>query len=224
MNSEPENEDSGNNMLIGEIQGAVSTKGFVFTAYQEVKKFDFVAIKRKDQWILAQIDEVTKFPEGVTEADTIIIGFREGGLLKRPRYVLKPKSMVYQADQATISETLGVPTSGLYIGRVETNRDISIYIDPKELFKHLAILAKTGAGKSYLTAVIIEEILENKYPVLIIDPHGEYSSLSVENELTADEKSSFGIKPKAYPVQTYSPDVELNRESSLLRFSSKNID
>src|SRR6266699_1593550 len=45
---------------------------------------------------------------------------------------------------------------------------------------HLAIIASTGAGKSYLASVLIEELMQahNKACVLIIDPHGEYGTLS----------------------------------------------
>lgn len=44
---------------------------------------------------------------------------------------------------------------------------------------HLAIIASTGAGKSYLAGVLLEELLmpHNRAAVLVIDPHGEYSTL-----------------------------------------------
>ncbi len=44
---------------------------------------------------------------------------------------------------------------------------------------HMAIIASTGAGKSYLASVIIEELMQphNKACILIIDPHGEYGTL-----------------------------------------------
>src|SRR5438270_6398747 len=44
---------------------------------------------------------------------------------------------------------------------------------------HMAIIASTGAGKSYLASVIIEQLMQahNKACVLIIDPHGEYNTL-----------------------------------------------
>jgi DNA helicase HerA-like ATPase len=44
---------------------------------------------------------------------------------------------------------------------------------------HLAIIASTGAGKSYLAGVLIEEMLKpnNRAAVLVIDPHGEYDTL-----------------------------------------------
>ncbi|MCV5169007.1 ATP-binding protein, partial [Escherichia coli] len=45
---------------------------------------------------------------------------------------------------------------------------------------HLAILASTGAGKSYTAGVLVEELMMpyNRAAVLIIDPHGEYHTLS----------------------------------------------
>lgn len=44
---------------------------------------------------------------------------------------------------------------------------------------HLAVIASTGAGKSYLAGVLLEELLKpyNRAAVLIVDPHGEYSTL-----------------------------------------------
>lgn len=44
---------------------------------------------------------------------------------------------------------------------------------------HLAIIASTGAGKSYTASVLIEEMLRptNRAAILIIDPHGEYNKL-----------------------------------------------
>jgi DNA helicase HerA-like ATPase len=46
--------------------------------------------------------------------------------------------------------------------------------------QHISVIASTGAGKSYTVGVIVEELLKpyNMAPVLIFDPHGEYSSLS----------------------------------------------
>jgi DNA helicase HerA-like ATPase len=53
-------------------------------------------------------------------------------------------------------------------------------LDVKELVStHLAIIASTGAGKSYLASVILEELMKpyNRAAVLVVDPHGEYGTL-----------------------------------------------
>ena len=55
-----------------------------------------------------------------------------------------------------------------------------VVFDVKDMVStHLAIIASTGAGKSYLASVIVEELMRpyNGAAVLVIDPHGEYASL-----------------------------------------------
>jgi DNA helicase HerA-like ATPase len=54
---------------------------------------------------------------------------------------------------------------------------IPIKLDPEKLLsKHMAILAMSGAGKSNLVAVLIEELLRkyDKLSIILFDMHGEY--------------------------------------------------
>ena len=214
-------------MLIGEIEGTTSTSQFKFRAYKEIKKFDFVAVKTElsgeEKWILAQVQEVKKHPEGKTEAEGEVIGYREKGLMKRPRGALKSGSMVYKASQELISETFGLIDQGLFLGNLETNPDISIYLDPEDLYRHLAILAKTGSGKSYVAAIVVEELLEKDYPVIILDPHGEYHTLKQENEIPKEFQEKFNIDPESYDVREFSADTEINQRALSLSFSDKNL-
>ncbi len=69
-----------------------------------------------------------------------------------------------------------------HIGSLLTRprRACPVVLDVKELVStHLAIIASTGAGKSYLASVILEELMSptTAPPCSIIDPHGEYSTL-----------------------------------------------
>lgn len=202
-------------MKLGTIEGKVDTSRFSFRAVEEVGKFDFVSVKSSGNWILAQVEEVTKQPDGETIADASIIGYRDKGLTKAPRQVIEPDSIVYEADQDLISETLGLKDEGLKIGNLETNPDIDIHVNSEDFYKHFAVLAQTGAGKSYLSGVLIEELLENDFPVLILDPHGEYSSLSEPNpEIDGG---------RGFDVKEYSPNIDVNSEAMPLRFSSINM-
>ena len=203
-------------MQVGTIEGDVNTSSFKFRATEEVRKFDFVSVKSNEKWILAQVEEVTKKSDGATKAKASIIGYRDKGLTKAPRRVIEPDSIVYQADQELISETLGLDDEGLTIGNLETNPDIDIHVDPEDFYKHFAVLAQTGAGKSYLTGVLIEELLEDDFPILILDPHGEYSSLQFPNPENEEEQRS-------YEVKEYSPNTEINPDALPLRFSSLNL-
>ena len=203
-------------MQLGTIEGEVNTSNFKFRATEEVGKFDFVSVKSNDQWILAQVDEVTKKSGGETIAKANIIGYRDKGMTRAPRQVIEPDSIVYTADQDLISETLGLKDDGFRVGNLETNDDIDIFVNPEDFYKHFAVLAQTGAGKSYLTGVLIEEMLEQDFPVMIIDPHGEFSSLGTPNPENGEES-------KGYEVKEYSPNTDINKSAMPLQFSSENF-
>jgi uncharacterized protein len=40
--------------------------------------------------------------------------------------------------------------------------------------RHMAILAMTGGGKTVASRRIIRELLDANYPLVILDPHGDY--------------------------------------------------
>jgi hypothetical protein len=83
---------------------------------------------------------------------------------------------------------------------------------------HLGIIASTGAGKSYLASVIIEELMQphNKACILIIDPHGEYSTLDQIANAPQFEESGDG-RGRGYraEVRVYKPEEVKVRISSL---------
>lgn len=214
-------------MLVGELEGEVSTSRLTFEAFKEVEQFDFITVKNPkegQEWILAQVDEVVKQQDGKTEAEAQIIGYREDGMLKQPRHVVDPDAMVYRADESVIADTLGLTQDGLYLGRLDTNPDISIFLNPEDLYKHIAVLAKTGAGKSYFTSVMVEELLEADYPVIVVDPHGEYRSLGTENEISGEDRETYGIEPKRYEVEEFTTSTDVNPDAEPLSFSSEGIE
>lgn len=79
----------------------------------------------------------------------------------------------------TISGEIGSATMGWLSSRAKDDVNIAVDIDAIASM-HLAIIASTGAGKSYTASVLIEEMLhsKNRAAVLVIDPHGEYDTLA----------------------------------------------
>ena len=55
-------------------------------------------------------------------------------------------------------------------------KSCAVYVDVNRVVtEHLAVLAMTGAGKSYTIGRIIERMLvESNASVVVLDPHGEY--------------------------------------------------
>jgi DNA helicase HerA-like ATPase len=68
---------------------------------------------------------------------------------------------------------------------------------------HLAIIASTGAGKSYLAAVLIEEMMKpnNRAAILVVDPHGEYDTLAemMNHEAFVEQPPDDTLQPAYRP-------------------------
>jgi DNA helicase HerA-like ATPase len=175
---------------------------------------------------------IPKTDEGKLLATVSIVGYRdERGLLQMPQTPFKPGSLVYMAEEPLIKNVLGLrgmPETGAYIGLLK-GHEIKIYLDINSLVqKHVSVLAKTGAGKSYAVGVIIEELMKKKVPLVIIDPHGEYSSMRGPNDDKRDIElmSRFDVKPIGFSNQIveYSPDINVNKNARQLKFSWTNLE
>ena len=102
----------------------------------------------------------------------------ENDKITRLKFPVSPGSKIFIAGSSVVSKFLGLDESGIYWGDLTSN-NVKIRINLSRLFrKHLAILAISGAGKSYATSILLEELFRiGKLAVLVIDPHGEYSKL-----------------------------------------------
>ncbi len=79
-----------------------------------------------------------------------------------------------------ISKVKAGASGSAFVGNV-FGEDTEIALSVRDIVsQHMSVIASTGAGKSYTVGVIVEELLKpyNMAPVLIFDPHGEYSTLS----------------------------------------------
>ena len=198
------------NQSIGLIYGNVGSTEFNFTVENpKLKKFDYVAVPHKDCGIvLAQVMDIRCFSdfsfedaksllngsledfsvkiEGDLSAHASVIGYRDvKGYLQVPRRPFEVGERVFLADEELIRNVLGLSSNkknGAYIGLLK-GHDLPVYLSIDTLIqKHICILAKTGGGKSYACGVLVEELLKKKVPLVIIDPHGEYVSLSEQTK------------------------------------------
>jgi uncharacterized protein len=217
---------------VGVIFGETGSHSFKFavTDPADVKRTDYVKVWHETAgWVLGQVlamrrsSEVDNFDNAImantgrlggADRDRIValvsvIGARDGqGLLRTPMTPYRPGDKVYKAESELIVDILGLARGGAYIGLLD-GTDIEVTVDRNKLIqKHCSILAMTGSGKSYTTAVIIEEMIEKEVPLLIIDPHGEYASLKEPNDDPDIEAlaEKFDIDPQGFPnVTIYTP-------------------
>ncbi len=109
--------------------------------------------------------------------------------IQRMTYPANPGAEVYLVEEDILNIFIGFdPISGLNLGRVKIS-NFKAKISMNRLFnKHFAILSISGGGKSYLTSVIIEELLTRPEKfgtpaLIVIDVHGEYVYLSEIDKL-----------------------------------------
>jgi DNA helicase HerA-like ATPase len=216
-------------MILGRITGKVSTNHFKFQIDGDAKKFEYVQVMHgNNHYFLAQIMEIEKDTERAI-ASCNVLGYRnEEGLLRGLRTPTEPGTEVLKAEDDLIKEILGLEKKGgsAYIGTLDGKEKLKVHIDLNRLLtKHVVILAKSGSGKSFLAGDLIEEILEHRVPVVIIDPHGEYNTIKYPNPKHKDLMERFSITPKGYlqAVQEFSPDTESNPEAKKLKLSNKGI-
>jgi hypothetical protein len=178
-----------------------------------------------DGWVLAQIVSITRSSDSFTLeeaakgqrtdksddkiiAEATVIGSRnDDGLLKSPVVPFSPGDLLYVADENLIRTVLGLSGKEMNIGVVD-GTNIKVQLSVNSLVqKHCSILAKTGSGKSYTAAVLLEELLDRDIPLLILDPHSEYTSLKSAGEGDAETFKRFGVSPKGYgdKVTIYTP-------------------
>jgi len=232
---------------VGIIYGNVGTTSFEVSVTAPLEKMEYVQVKHETcGWVLGQADSMTRktnlsiekakrlstgekvdFEELVT-AGINIIGYRDNrGLLQAPRTPFRAGESVYRASDQLIREVVGLKDDdkkGAYIGLLN-GHEIPVMLDINTLVqKHVSVLAKTGGGKSYVTGDIIEELMKHKVTTLIMDPHGEYSTLSkAGKKATGSER--FGVEPTGYGDQVllFSPDPKLNKGCKPLQFTLKNM-
>ena len=114
----------------------------------------------------------------------------------RPTVPPPPGTKVYVPSPELLFKVIGFDENGLNVGKVQFH-DVDAKLNLTELLqKHLAILAMSGAGKSYLTSVLIEELLERKpedgrLAVVVFDVHGEYTGFGSDDSPYRDRTLVF---------------------------------
>jgi DNA helicase HerA-like ATPase len=173
-----------------------------------VRKGQFVQIDDAENSIIARVDEIYKTNRYFSRADSVIeyersgkpinevfpvdrweylvgsctiLGMFSSNQIKRVTFPPSPGSAVRTVDEKLLEKFLGFDQKGLFIGKLSFH-DLESRLNLSRLLqKHVAILAMSGAGKSHLVGVIIEELLDMeglKPAVIVLDPHGEYTKFA----------------------------------------------
>lgn len=152
--------------------------------------------------------------EGIPLEDTILSGTRDQlqatalilgattdenlSVLFPLRYPVKPAAEVFHPPAAAVRNLLigdRERERNVTIGTLIARDDVDVTLSaPKLVARHLAILAMTGGGKTVAARRIIRELIGHGYPLLILDPHGDYIGLSKCREMLAEESPGCEIR------------------------------
>lgn len=219
-------------MEIGQVIGATTLRGFRFVIKDGMEKYvkrdEFVSVKESvtNNDILGVIKEITisnellpdEFGRDMRMADILlmegeypvptvkILGHDTGNGIELPRYGIKPGAIVELANDEILKNILRQDEKkSALIGTISTRKSVPVHISINDLIsRHCAILAMTGAGKSYTVGVLIEEILKKKGSVVVFDPHGEYKSIEFRDSKTEiyGVKGDLKIKIETHSLRT----------------------
>jgi hypothetical protein len=93
-------------------------------------------------------------------------------------YPVQPGALVLLPSADAVKTILigdDAETHRLRVGTLIGRKDIEVKLKTNILIaRHMAILAMTGGGKTVVARRIIRELLHAKYPLVILDPHGDY--------------------------------------------------
>ncbi len=235
----------------GIIYGTSTTRGFhISSTSSGIARGIYVSVDIDRQDIIGVVDEVEarggidykeardiyhglSSLDGDTDisAKVRIIGFKDNnGNLKRPHRPPKPGKKAFFADPVVLADTLGLSMEeekGAYVGKLLGGGGLKVHLDINRLIQtHVAILARTGGGKSYAAGVFVEELLKKGVAVLVLDPHGEYTSLLHPNidEESAEDRNYFGVSPKSYADKTRIFTLDGSDDTIPLRFNKLNLE
>lgn len=172
--------------------------GFVRVHHQEEREGE-------QAWVLGRIVGISRqnllfspgMGEGVSEVRLLasrhtgesnyalmeLIGYRDPvtGEIKIPRRPLEPGARVYPVDFEFLTGFYEYsPETNIRLGNLvgyeKGDNIVPVYVDVNKIVtEHLALLAMTGAGKSYAIGRIVERMLvQTNASIVILDPHGEY--------------------------------------------------
>src|SRR3990172_8367594 len=140
--------------FVGVIYGDVGSTAFRCSVVGSVERHEFVQVRHDTcGTVLGRVEEV----ERKTDLS-----------LERAQHVGDREPVHLEEDKR----------HGAYIGLL-AGHDVPVYLVINTMVqKHVSIIAKTGGGKSYAAGVLIEEVMKHHVTTVILDPHGEYASLS----------------------------------------------
>ena len=150
----------------------------------------------------------------------LVVGYFNEKLqeFKHPRTMPDSGEIIFTAGPEVLKNISKVQAESRGAAALGTipGTDVPVVISVKDIVsQHVSVIASTGSGKSYTIGVLLEEMMKpnNRAAVLVVDPHGEYSTLSAM------------VNRPEFRDGDYQPLVKIFRKESLkIKISELEID
>jgi hypothetical protein len=188
-------------ILVGRVDEIIKTNRYFMQA-ESVREYE------KSGKPLIDMFPVDRWEYLVGKA--VPLGIYDNKMIKRVTFPPSPGSNVEEIDKDILFDFLGLDSKGLNIGKIAFH-DLNAKLNLTRLFqKHLAILAISGAGKSHLVSVFLEELLDRsdemgKPAIIVIDPHGEYVGFAEDENYSKRTKVFNKESPLSISASSLSP-------------------
>ncbi len=156
----------------------------------------------------------------VVIAKASVLGVVRDGEVVPNRTPVKPSSAVKLASDDVLAAIFSGGDGSVEIGHLIARENVPVALDIRQLvLRHFAILSVTGGGKSNTVAVLVNEIVRKMNgTVVLIDPHGEYTSYTFEDgtELKKNVVPA-GIRPERLEPWEFASLVGIDRERAAVQ-------
>jgi len=97
------------------------------------------------------------------------------GELQLPKRAITPGKPVYIAPTELLEKFYSYPKEeAIQVGSLITRSEVPVSLSIKGFRRHLALLAQTGSGKTYLAGILANELLAKGGTIVMLDPHADY--------------------------------------------------
>lgn len=138
---------------------------------------------------LRLLDTVLSFSRDQTEAKVLVLGCTPIGSFRQLtplNYPVTPGAEVLLPPAQAVKHILtgDEEVHRLKLGHLVGRSDVDVEIKTNAIVaRHMAILAMTGGGKTVAARRVIRELLAAKYPLVVLDPHGDYLGFWAKRDL-----------------------------------------
>ncbi len=240
---------------VGYIVGEVSTNEFTFVTSREIAppRLEYIVVQVQEPTrkidVLAQVTSLSVSSRllgdslGYAEVEAIlnrlkssppivqgraqVLGYLEDSAVRFPRHAATPGTSVSMAPDDLLRKFFSHNVqSGIELGTLINRPSVPVLLNPNGLRRHLAVIAQTGAGKSYTVGVILEKLLQLGGTVVVFDPNSDYVLMRRDAKHNA---TSFADRVDIFRLPTTQagriPDEEIGGSRKFtMQFSKLDVD